>query len=84
MFSLFEGAQKKFGNLLDYVAAPETNPSEQANAEETRSAEEASINTAAIAGNHFVCQALIFWKFRQSSILRQDCNFRGSRQDQQT
>jgi hypothetical protein len=57
MFSLLEGAQKKFGNLLDYVAAPETNPSEQteqAHAEETRPAEEASINTSAIAGKIYL------------------------------
>jgi hypothetical protein len=55
MFSLLEGAQKKFGNLLDYVAAPETNPTEQpeqTNAEESRPAEEASINTSAIAGKN--------------------------------
>lgn len=63
MFSLFEGAQKKFNNLLDYVATPEApNSTEQSEqqpigSDETRQAEEASINTAAIAGNiqqHFL------------------------------
>ncbi|KAI6182471.1 BSD domain-containing protein [Aphelenchoides bicaudatus] len=55
MFSLFEGAQKKFGNLLDYVAAPEANTPEQPDQgnSETRPAEEVSINTSAIAGKVF-------------------------------
>lgn len=54
MFSLLEGAQKKFETLLDYVATPE-NPNEQSSQTstdntDTRPTEEVSINTAAIAG----------------------------------
>lgn len=55
MFSLFEGAQKKLNNLLDYVAVPEDNSNSQAateslSTEDTRPVDEVSINTAAIAG----------------------------------
>jgi hypothetical protein len=57
MFSLFEGAQKKLTNLLDYVAIPDDNVSAQTtealNVEDTRPADEVSINTAAIAGKVF-------------------------------
>ncbi|KAI6233009.1 BSD domain-containing protein [Aphelenchoides fujianensis] len=51
MFSLFEGAQKKFTNLLDYVAAPaegETTPAGEN--VDAQPAAEVSINTSAIAG----------------------------------
>lgn len=58
MFSLFEGAQKKFTGLLDYVSAPETNTTEQpeqpASADDVKPAEEVSINTAAIAGATYI------------------------------
>ncbi|KAI6202970.1 BSD domain-containing protein [Aphelenchoides besseyi] len=48
MFSLLEGAQKKFSTLLESVAPePETNPTD--NNVEAQSASEVSINTAAIA-----------------------------------
>jgi len=50
MFSLFEGAQKKFNNLLEFVAVPEQNVEEQPTNTDETLAEEVSINTAAIGG----------------------------------
>jgi hypothetical protein len=51
MFSLLEGAQKKFTDLLDYVAQPEPEKmDEQMSSDDTKPVEEVSINTAAIAG----------------------------------